>query len=215
MKIQFAIFIFLTVIICNLLAQDIEVSDISNKLFLKELDENIIGTIKILSAFNESANAMESTIKGNETLKKFLMDMTIECSKIRTQIKNSDNLLGEELEEEISWIIKNIRSDIKYDKHKIDDKKDVINIKTLENFDKGLNLTIAKIRKNIIIEEKNIIKEKQVTPKYFTMQSRHFLYSLLLNYVENGEKLSAENRDLLVYIVSLISRSLSEEPSRK
>ncbi|MCD4818634.1 MAG: hypothetical protein K8S23_08070 [Candidatus Cloacimonetes bacterium] len=216
MKRQFVIFTVLIFSICNICAQDMSSSNIKNKLFLKELDENIISTIKILSAFNESANAMGNSVEGSENLKKFLMDMTMECSKIRKKIRNTDDLNNTELEEEIGWIIRNIRSDINYEYNKIDEKTDKNNRIALKNFHNGLERTLKKILKNIVIEEKNILKSQKITQKYLAMQSRHFLYSLMFDYVAIGERLSAENRDLLVYIVSLIHRTLSEaEPQKK
>ena len=95
--------------------------DYNNKLFLQNLDSNILSTIKITTTFNEIANRMVD-IKGVDAYKRFLMDMTIECSNLRSMIRDTDENNAIEREESIKTIIFSIRSDSEYKIREVDDE---------------------------------------------------------------------------------------------
>jgi len=185
--------------------------DEKNKTFLKRLDENILSTIEILTTFNEAANHIPNFIKGANKYKTFLMEMTIECSKIRDGIIKSENMNKEEREFQIKELILSIKSDEFFQKERVTKKKDKSNREFLKSKLSELQFAVGIIRKEIMSQEKIIMKSDSISRKYFELHSRNFLYSLLLDYIKISDLLSKENRNYLAEIV----RSLETEGAFK
>jgi hypothetical protein len=177
----------------------------NNQLFLEELDKNILSTIQVLEAFNNNAKNLYD-IEGADYYRRFLMDMTLECGKIRNLIM--EGLRSENNEDSILPIILTIRSDIKLQKNQVTLEMDKQNREQLATILKDANQKISMLRKKIIEEEKEIVEIQRINKTYLGYHSYHFLYSLLQDYISVSDYLSIQNRDYLKQIVMNIIDSL-------
>jgi len=181
--------------------------DKNNRLFLKKLDENILSTIEMLTTFNQAANNIPNFVKGANKYKAFLMEMTIECSKIRNGIIKSEEMNRTEREFQIRKLILSIKSDEFFQIEKVSKKKDKLNREFLQFTSAKLQNALGIIRKEIMSQEKIIMKKDTISSKYFDLHSRNFLYSLLLDYLKISHLLTKENRNDLANVL----RSLENE----
>ena len=181
--------------------------DRNSRLFLKKLDENILSTIEMLTTFNQAANNIPNFVKGANKYKAFLMEMTIECSKIRNGIIKSEEMNRTEREFQIRKLILSIKSDEFFQIEKVSKKKDKLNREFLQFTSAKLQNALGIIRKEIMSQEKIIMKKDTISSKYFDLHSRNFLYSLLLDYLKISHLLTKENRNDLANVL----RSLENE----
>jgi len=175
--------------------------DEKNRLFLKKLDENILSTIDMLTTFNKSANNIPNFVKGVNKYKTFLMEMTIESSKIRDGIIKSEEMNKDEREFQIRELILSIKSDEEFPDEKVTKKKDKQNREYLEKVSQNLHLFLNKIRGKMMKQEKEILSKEEISDIYFAYHSRNFLYSILLDYLKINDLLSRKNRDYLANVV--------------
>ena len=185
-------------------------NDLNNK-YLIELDNNLTQTINILTVFNDTANKIPDSITGLGTYKKFLMDMTLECSNLKRNIQNSKEESNMEREIFIQSLISSLKPDVQFLPVIIDNKKDDTNRKLMNVFLKRIQKHLSVLRKSILEEEKGV-KESGIFNKYFLdLHSRHFIYLLTCNFIEPSGSLSRENRNFLLRIIRNMEDSLMEE----
>jgi hypothetical protein len=175
--------------------------DDRNKEFMMELDKNILSTILFLTTFNDGANNMPQDVIGADTYKHFLMEMTIECSKFRESIKNAEFMNKNDREIQIQLMLTSLKPDVVYESEKINKKQDEENLNRLSEFEKKLTVMSEKAMKEMLGMEEGIVETRKITHEYITAHSQHFLYSLLLDYVEINELMSRKNRNHLASIV--------------
>ncbi len=182
-----------------------------NKNYLIELDNNLTQTINIFTVFNDTANKIPDSITGIGTYKKFLMEMTLECSNIKRNIQNSKEESNMEREIFIQTMISSLKPGVQFLPVVIDNKKDHANRELLDIFFRQIQKHLSVLRKSILKEEKGV-KESGTFNKYFLdLHSRHFIYLLTCNFIEPSENLSRENRDFLLKVVRNIEDSLMKE----
>jgi hypothetical protein len=205
MKILFLLFFFFLLTILVLKATNLNEQSNKNQIFLQKLDENLLSTLHVLEVFNHTARNMED-VEGAAIYERFLLDVTMECGKIRSSITHAQTELNQE--EAIKSIILTLRSDLNLQSNNANIHTDVANKIELERIKTDLIRRISKIRKEIVREEKQIWESKKISRNYLGYHSHHFLYSLLLNYLEASDYLSMQNRDFLKQIILIIMNSL-------
>lgn len=182
-----------------------------NKNYLIELDANLTQTIKILTAFNDTANKIPDSITGLGTYKKFLMEMTLECSNIKRNIQTSKEESSMEREVFIQTLISSLKPDVQFLPVIIDNKKDDTNRELMDIFFQRIQKHLSDLRKSILEEEKGVMESGTFNKYFLDLHSRHFIYLLTCNLIEPSESLSRENRDFLIKIIRNIEESLMEE----
>ncbi len=182
-----------------------------NKNYLIELDNNLTQTINIFTVFNDTANKIPDSITGIGTYKKFLMEMTLECSNIKRNIQNSKEESSMEREILIQMLISSLKPDIQFMPVIIDNKKDDANRELMDIFFQRIQKHLSVLRKSILEEEKEVMESGTFNKYFLDLHSRHFIYLLTCNFIEPSESLSRENRDFLLKVVRNIENSLMEE----
>ncbi|MCD4796039.1 MAG: hypothetical protein K8R49_02570 [Candidatus Cloacimonetes bacterium] len=182
-----------------------------NKNYLIELDANLTQTIKILTAFNDTANKIPDSITGLGTYKIFLMEMTLECSNIKRNIQTSEEESSIEREVFIQTLISSLKPDVQFLPVIIDNKKDDTNRELMDIFFQRIQKHLSVLRKSILEEEKGVMESGTFNKYFLDLHSRHFIYLLTCNLIEPSESLSRENRDFLIKIIRNIEESLMEE----
>lgn len=190
-----------------LIAKISKKQNINNRNFLLNLDKNILETIDLLTTFNDAANNMPNFIKGINKYKSYLMEMTIECSKLRKSISDSDTMTKDEREKQISLLIKSLKPDIPISNEKVSKKQDKTNSEYLDNISKQLNERVGMTFKDLMLIEKSFLGKKEIPDKYFRQHSRLFLFSLLLDFIDHEEYLSRMNRDQLMRIIRSMEKT--------
>ena len=180
--------------------------DENNTKFLKNLDTNLVDTIKLLAAYNNVANKISSDVKGLGTYRRFLMDTTLETGKLRDKIKNAKKTDEYTKEIVIRDMVISIKSDTKfYEKH-ISKKRDKENKKYLAKAIGKYLKKINEIRQSMMIEEKKIMKDEKFTKKYFALHSANYLYTLLIDFMKVNNYLTPQNREYLTNIVRSVEK---------
>ncbi len=208
------VFVYLSV---NLIADE-EISKQQNKLnieYLEQLDANINGTLKILTAFNTSANKMPDLITGLELFSQFLMELTLECSNLKKNMAESQDLEPMDREILIQMLISTLNPDIKLIPYYIDQSKDDQNREMMKIMHARIVEHIVNLQKKILQEEQGIVESETFNKYFFNLHSQHFVYQLLLDYMEPSEKLSKDNRNYLVKMVRTLEDILIEKKNEE
>ena len=157
----------------------------------------VLGT-RISAYFN---NNIPNFVKGVNKYKTFLMEMTIEGSKIRDGIIKSKEMNKDEREFQIRELILSIKSDEEFPDEKVTKKIDKQNRVYLEKVSQNLHLFLNKIRGKMMKQEKEILSKEEISEIYFAYHSRNFFYSILLDYLKINDLLSRKNRDYLANVI--------------
>jgi peptide subunit release factor RF-3 len=203
------IFLFLILLISwNLFAKISYKQDKKNDKFLTQLDINLVQTLKIISAFNKMANNIPSRVEGLGKYRRFLMDITIETGKLRTDIKSalkSDSELKNLL---IKEMILSIKPDAKLHNKNVTAEEDNYNYHFLDDRQKVYKKNLEQIRKTLMEEERKIIKNGKFTPIYYKLHTENYMLSLLLDFMKLHTYLTKENRQILVDVINSVEKSL-------
>ncbi len=185
--------------------------DKKNIKFLKQLDKNLVNTIKMIGTFNKVANKIPSKVKGLGHYRRFLMDMTIETGKLRTNIKTALKKKDPQLREIIIRdMIISIDNNVK-PAVSVSEEEDNYNYHFLKDIKNVYDKRLVKIRKNILAEEKNIKKNAAFTKVYFNLHTKNYIYSLLLNFISIHKYLTKKNRQNLVNVI----KAIEDEANKK
>jgi len=187
-----------------------EEQDSQNKKFLILLNDNILTTINVLEAFNEQASEIY-LIKNGEYYNAFLMDMAMQCSNLINEIRSADTISPLEREKLVRALTATIKPDVEFEIIGSDMELNIENGVYLTDVNTNLSRQLASLQKVIMNEEKIILQEGEVTQNYLRMHSHHFLFSLLLDFIEPSEYLSEINLNYLVEIVRSVDESLPKE----
>ena len=187
-----------------------------NLIFLRELDSNLLETIKIMDAYNQATNNIPYEVLGVEKYQKFLMEMTMICMNLRNDISSSFELNSEQREVFIQELISSIKPDVKSISESISKKQDLQGKQFCKLFIRKINAHLKDIRKGIFIEEEKIIESKTFDQYYFHLHSQQFIYQLVLNFLKPSDNLSRSNRAFLIRIAAEIEYNIinSEVPTK-
>lgn len=185
-----------------------------NLIFLRELDSNLLETIKIMDAYNKATNNIPYEVLGTERYQKFLMEMTMICMNLRNEISSSIELNSEQREIFIQELINSIKPDVKRISVTITKQQNMQGIRFSKLLKQRINAHLKEIRKEIITEEEKIIESKTFDQYYFHLHSQQFIYHLIMNFLKLSEHLSRSNRAFLIRVAAEIEYNIinSEEP---
>lgn len=183
----------------------------NNILYLEKLDQNIVSTIETLSAFNYAVGKSEGKVTGLERYKNFLMEMTIECSKIRQFVVDSKNVDDREREAIIRMAILTIRSDVKYKVGTVTTEMNIQNKEYLKNIEIMLSNQKKILESLIIDEEKAILRDGEINQDFLNYHAHHFLFSLLIDFLQPSDFLGFETRNLLTSRIKTLEAELRKE----
>ncbi|MEA2097311.1 MAG: hypothetical protein U9P73_11565 [Candidatus Cloacimonadota bacterium] len=179
-----------------------------NLIFLRELDSNLLETIKIMDAYNQATDNIPYDILGTEGYQKFLMEMTMICMNLRNDISSSIELNSEQREMLIKELISSIKPDVKSVSESITKQQDLQGKRFSKLFKQKINAHLKEIRKEIIIEEEKIIESKTFDQYYFHLHSQQFIYHLIMNFLKLSEHLSRSNRAFLIRVTAEIEYNI-------
>ncbi|MCK5051708.1 MAG: hypothetical protein KAS53_08300 [Candidatus Cloacimonetes bacterium] len=187
-----------------------------NLIFLRELDSNLLETIKIMDAYNQATDNIPYEVLGIEKYQKFLMEMTMICMNLRNDISSSFELNSEQREVFIQELISSIKPDVKSISESISKKQDLQGKQFCKLFIRKINAHLKDIRKGIFIEEEKIIESKTFDQYYFHLHSQQFIYQLVLNFLKPSDHLSRSNRAFLIRVAAEIEYNIinSEVPTK-
>ena len=185
--------------------------DILNREYLMEVDENITSTIDLLAAFNNTLKQMPEDIEGSLLFSNFLMEMTMECGSMRKSISESRAIGSSETHLLIIQLISNLNPGIELKTSEIDEKEDILNKDKIAVQEKKMRFIVVELQKRIISEEKGIIKSKTFNKHFFNLHTQHYVFQLLLDFMEPSEKLSRENRNFLLSIARTLDNLMLGE----
>jgi hypothetical protein len=183
--------------------------------FLKQLDANINGTLRILAAFNETTNKMPDLITGLELFSRFLMERTLDCSNLKKNIIDSKEMDPEDRETLIQILITTLNPEIKFLPFQITDDVDKRNREAMKVLHAGIVDHVIDLQKIIIQEEQGIIESETFNKHFFNLHSQHFVYQLLLDFMEPSQNLSKENRNYLLEMARALEEIMLEENIKK
>lgn len=183
-------------------------AETGNSLYLVRLEDNILGTIDLLTAFNEKGKNIYDIIENGHYYNSFLLEMTMECGNLLQQIRNAENLTEEEQESLVRALLATLKPDVPFPEDRIGKKEDKANRQFLSDVRIGLDQQLKVLLTDILREEEVLFAEKAMTQKYLMLHSRHFLYSLLQDFVEPYAELSHANRAYLIEIIKSIEAGL-------
>jgi len=207
------IFVFL---FSSLLQAKVSIQQDSNNFdYLQYLDENLTGTIEVLSAFNNTLFSLSTEIKGVNAFSQFLMNLTMECSNLKKEIANSYQLSSTDREELIRILISSLNPEIKWYPFEIDKEQDEQNRQIAHIMKGRFREQIARLRQQIFKEEAGILEAKTFYKYFFFLHSQHFMYQLMMDFLEPSENLSRDNRDYLIKMVRAIEDDLMNEKPPK
>ena len=179
-----------------------------NLIFLRELDSNLLETIKIMDAYNQASNNIPYEVLGTERYQKFLMEMTMICMNLRNEISNSFELNSVQREIFVQDLISSIKSDVKLISESITKQQDLQGKRFSKLFIQRINAHLKDIRKEIIIEEEKIIESKTFDQYYFHLHSQQFIYHLIMDFLKPSEHLSRSNRAFLIRVAAEIEYNI-------
>ncbi|MDO9577325.1 MAG: hypothetical protein Q7J16_05530 [Candidatus Cloacimonadales bacterium] len=212
------IFILILILCVSVIFGQEEISKKQNKKnieYLEQIDANINGTLRLLTAFNESANKMPDLITGLDIFSQFLMELTLECSNLKKNIAESQDLKPMNREILIQMLISTLNPDMKFVPFYIDKDKDAQNREMMKVMHAGIVDKVVDLQKKILQEEQGIIESETFNKYFFNLHSQHFIYQLLLDFVEPSEKLSKDNRNYLLKMIDELDAMMQEEKSDK
>lgn len=187
-----------------------EEQDEFNQKFLIRLNDNLLSTIDMLQVFNEKGREIY-LIKQGDIYNSFLFDLTMQCSNLIDKIRQSEALSAPARELQIRALIATIKPDVEYNEKVISDKQQARNSNYLMNVEKNLQAQTSSVLQALVEEEKVILAKGEVTNNYFRLHTHHFLFSLLLDFINPSDYLSRANEDYLVMIVKSIDETLQKE----
>ena len=179
-----------------------------NLKFLRQLDSNILETIKMMDAYNKASNNIPFDVLGIEHYQKYLMEMTMICMNLRNDISSSVELNSKQREIFIQELINSIKPDVKRISESISEKQDKQGRQLCELLRQKINAHLKEIRKEIIIEEEKIIKSKTFDQYYFHLHSQQYIYHLIMNFLKPSEHLSRSNRAFLIRVAAEIEYNI-------
>jgi hypothetical protein len=184
-----------------------------NKEYLLQLDRNISGTIEVMTTFNETLINLPDHIKGKTAFSVFLMEMTMECGGIKKDISLSWDFSAVDREEMIRNLIANLNPEVPWFPYYINNDKDRQNRELTVILKKRLIEHVLAVQKEIMRQEAGILESGSFHKYFFHLHSEHFMYQLLLDFIEPADYLSADNRDYLIKMVRHIEDSLIKAKS--
>ena len=186
-----------------------------NLIFLREVDSNLLETIKIMDAYNHAMNNIPYEVLGIEHYQKFLMEMTMICMNLRKEISNSIELNSELRELLIQELIISIKPDVKLVLEPITKQQNLQGKQFSKLLSQRINSHLKDIRKEIIVEEEKIMESKTFDQYYFHIHSKQFIYHLIMDFIKPSEHLSRSNRAFLLRVAAEIEYNIinSEGPT--
>ncbi len=182
--------------------------DQNNQKYLYDLNINLLETIDVLSMFNETSQNMVDMIEGGDRYTTYLMELTIECSRLIEQIRLGENLDPIQKEGQIELMISSLRPEKVERSSAISKKQNDENMEFLNTVKENFDLQLNTLLKEIMNEEKIVQENKIITLNYYRLHTHHFLFSLLSVFVEPSEYLSNNNREYLVLVTKAIEKSI-------
>ncbi|MCF7918906.1 MAG: hypothetical protein K9N06_03210 [Candidatus Cloacimonetes bacterium] len=182
----------------------------NNIAFLDELDQNIISTIDLLSVFNNIAKNMDASIKDADKFSKYLLDLTMECSAMRSIIAQTQDCNDKEREIAIRLVFDYIKPHEIELNDLVNGGVDEINRKYLTDLEITYQEKINKLRNSLLEEEKIIQQKHMITSRYIALHNRHFIYHLILDFIENQQYLSRTNRQYLIDLIKAVEEGISQ-----
>ncbi|MCF7793237.1 MAG: hypothetical protein K9N09_05435 [Candidatus Cloacimonetes bacterium] len=195
---------------CFLFAGVSSQQDKKNIEYLQMLDKNITGTIEVLSTFNDALDAIPFEVTGMNAFSQFLMELTMECSNIKKDISDSYELSRNDREEMIYVLISSLNPEVKRLPFDISKQRDYQNKQIALVMRGRIKKHILETQKKIFTEEAAVLESKTFNKYFFNLHSQHFMYQLMMDYLEPSEKLSKENRDFLITMVQAVEDDLME-----
>ncbi|MDP8201647.1 MAG: hypothetical protein P9M11_05850 [Candidatus Tenebribacter burtonii] len=183
-----------------------------NLIFLRELDSNLLETIKIMDVYNQVANNISYDVLGIEHYQKFLMEMTMICMNLRNDISSSVELNSEQREIFVNELINSLKPDVKSITGQITEEQDMQGKQFNKLIIQKINNHLKEIRKEIIIQEEMIIESKTFDQYFFHLHSQQFIYQLVLNFLKPSDYLSRLNRAFIIRVASEIEYNILNSP---
>ena len=205
---KIVIIIFLAAIFIGLNAEITKKQNNMNLIFLRELDSNLLETIKIMDVYNQATNKIPYDVLGTERYQKFLMEMTMICMSLRNEISSSIELNSEQREKFIQELISAIKPDVKLISESITKQLDMQGKQFSKLFIQKINSHLKDIRKEIIAEEEKIMENKTFDQYYLHLHSQQFIYHLIMDFLKPSEHLSKSNRAFLIRIAAEIEYNI-------
>ncbi len=205
---KIVIIIFLATIFIGLNAEISKTQNNMNLIFLRELDSNLLETIKIMDAYNQASNNIPYDVIGTERYQNFLMEMTMICMNLRNEISSSIELNSEKREKFIQELISSIKLDVKLITESITKQQDMQGKQFSKLFMQRINSHLKEIRKEIIAEEEKIMENKTFDQYYLHLHSQQFIYHLIIDFLKPSEHLSKSNRAFLIRIAAEIEYNI-------
>ncbi len=213
LKIIIILVMFLSLLYANNISDE---QNIKNKQYLVNLDLNVLETIDIMVMFDDVSKQLpEDTINGISTYRQFLLDMIMECSNIRNDVKLSKNMTPNEREEHIAMMFATIRPEVIYTYKKIDNSQDLKNREIMNELHERIKKYILFLQNEIVKAEKRAIENSSISQYYMNLHSQHFMLQLLSDYIANSDKLSNNNREYLLKIALSIESVLVPDKSKR
>jgi hypothetical protein len=209
---KIVITILLAIIFISLNAEISKTQNNMNLIFIREVDSNLLETIKIMDAYNQATNNIPFEVLGTERYQKFLMEMTMICMNLRSEISNSIELNSEQRELFIQELISSIKPDVKRISETITKQQDMQGKQFSKLLRQKINAHLKEIRKEIIIEEEIIIEGKTFDQYYFHLHSQQFIYQLVMVFLQPSEHLSKTNRAFLLRVAAEIEYNIINSP---
>jgi len=217
MKYKITFFILLLLFICNLSCEISKTQNNMNLIFLRELDDNLLETIKVMDAYNQATRNIPFEVLGTEKYQKYLMEMTMICMNLRNDISNSVDLNSFQREAFIYDLINSLKPDVKELIDPITKQQDLKAKRYSKLIAKRLGEHIKELRQEILDEEEKIMQSKTFDQYFFHLHSQQFMYQLVLDFMKDAEYLSKENRAFLIRVASEIEYNIlsSEEQNKE
>lgn len=201
---KIVITILLVTLFIGLSAEISKTHNNMNLIFLRELDSNLLETIKVMDVYNQATNNIPFEVLGTERYQKFLMEMTMICMNLRNNISSSFELNSKKRELFIQELISSIKPDVKRISESITKQQDMQGKQFSKLLRQKINAHLKDIRKEIIIEEEIIIESKTFDQYFFHLHSQQFIYTLVIDFLKPSEHLSRSNRAFLIRVAAEI-----------
>ncbi len=213
---KLVIAILLATIFIGLNAEISKTQNNMNLIFLREVDSNLLETIKIMDAYNQATNNIPYDVMGTERYQKFLMEMTMICMNLRNEISSSIKFNSEQRELFIQELISSIKPDVKIVSEPITKQQNMQGKQFSKLLSQKINSHLKDIRKEIITEEEKIMESKTFDQYYFHLHSQQFIYHLIIDFLKPSEHLSKINRAFLIRVAAEIEYNIinSEGPTK-
>lgn len=211
---KITITILVALLFISLPAQISKTQNNMNLIYLRELNANLLETIKIMDAYNQVTRNIPYEVLGTERYQKFLMEMTMICMNLRNDISKSVDLNSEERELIIHDLISSIKPDVVDITEPVTKQQDLQGKQYSKIIIKKISDHLKEIRKEILNEEEKIMESKTFDQFYFHLHSQQFIYQLVLNFMKPSQYLSKQNRAFLIRVASEIEYNIlnSEGP---